>query len=115
MDGRGNAYLNNIGFDMMGGEKVADGILAVVTPDSSVRQAAGGVSFPNGMAVTPDNSSLILAESYGKRLTTFDIEGVGGLSNSWATASRTAFARCGRSGLVGGRPQQTMRPGSRRW
>ncbi len=86
VDGRGNAYLNNIGFDMMGGEKVADGILAVVTPEGSVRRVADGVSFPNGMAVTPDNSTLILAESYGKRLTAFDIEADGALSNRrvWA-------------------------------
>ena len=47
---------------------------------------ADGVAFPNGMAVTPDNSTLILAESYGKRLTAFDIAADGDLSNRrvWA-------------------------------
>jgi sugar lactone lactonase YvrE len=85
VDGRGNAYLNNIGFDMAGGE-VAPGILALVRPDGSARQVADGVSFPNGMVVTPDNSTLILAESYANRLTAFDIEDDGGLSNRrvWA-------------------------------
>ena len=34
---------------------------------------ADNVAFPNGMAVTPDNSTLILAESYGEKLTAFDI------------------------------------------
>ena len=86
VDDRGNAYINNIGFDMMGGEEAADGIVAVVTPDGSVRQVADGVSFPNGMIVTPDDSTLILAESYANRLTAFDIEPGGGLSNRrlWA-------------------------------
>ncbi len=47
---------------------------------------ADGVAFPNGMAVTPDNSTLIVAESYGRKLTAFDIEVDGGLSNRrvWA-------------------------------
>lgn len=85
VDGRGNAYLNNIGFDFPGGE-FATGIVALVTPDGSAREVADGVAFPNGMVVTPDNSTLILAESYGKRLTAFDIAADGGLSNRrvWA-------------------------------
>ncbi len=85
VDGRGNAYLNNIGFDFPGGE-FAPGIIALVTPDGSTRQVADGVAFPNGMCVSPDNSTLILAESYGKRLTAFDIAADGGLSNRrvWA-------------------------------
>jgi sugar lactone lactonase YvrE len=86
VDGRGNVYLNSIGFDMMAGEDVAPGILALVLPDGSGRRVADGVSFPNGMAVTPDNSTLILAESYANRLTAFDIEPSGDLSNRrvWA-------------------------------
>jgi sugar lactone lactonase YvrE len=86
VDGRGNAYLNNIGFDLMAGEEVAPGILALVTPDGSARQVADGVSFPNGMVVTPDNSTLILAESYANRLTAFDIAADGSLTNQrvWA-------------------------------
>src|SRR5260370_26984602 len=71
VDGRGNAYLNNIGFDFPGGE-FAPGIIALVTPDGSARQVADGVAFPNGMVVTPDNSTLIVAESYGKKLTALD-------------------------------------------
>jgi sugar lactone lactonase YvrE len=85
VDGRGNAYLNNIGFDFPGGE-FAPGILALVTPDGSAQQVADGVAFPNGMVVTPDNSTLILAESYANRLTAFDIAADGSLSNRrvWA-------------------------------
>jgi len=85
VDGRGNAYVNNIGFRFPGGE-FAPGIVALVTPDGSARQVADGVAFPNGMVVTPDNATLILAESYGKKLTAFDIAADGSLSNRrvWA-------------------------------
>jgi sugar lactone lactonase YvrE len=85
VDGRGNAYIGNIGFDFPDGE-FAPGILALVTPDGSARQVADGFSFPNGIAVTPDNSTLIVAESYANRLTAFDIAADGSLSNRrvWA-------------------------------
>jgi sugar lactone lactonase YvrE len=79
VDGRGNAYIGNIGFDFAGGE-FATGIVALVTPDGSARQVADGVAFANGMAITADNSTLILAESYANRLTAFDIAADGGLS-----------------------------------
>ena len=80
VDGRGTAYLNNIGFEFPCGE-FAPGTVALLAPDGSVRQVAEGVAFPNGMAVTPDNSTLIVAESYANRLTAFDIVEDGGLSN----------------------------------
>ncbi len=86
VDGRGNAYVNGAGFDLMGGEKFAPGVISLVTLDGSARQVAGGVALPNGMAVMPDNSTLIVAESYAKRLTAFDIAANGSLSNRrvWA-------------------------------
>jgi sugar lactone lactonase YvrE len=86
VDGRGNAYVGNIGFDFPAGE-VTTGSVALVRPDGSARQVADAVSFPNGMAVTPDNSTLILAESYANRLTAFDVAADGSLSNRrvWAT------------------------------
>jgi sugar lactone lactonase YvrE len=86
VDGRGSAYVNGGGFDLMSGEPFAPGIVAVLTPDGSTRQVADGIAFPNGMAVTPDNSTLIVAESYAKRLSAFDIAADGGLSNRrvWA-------------------------------
>jgi sugar lactone lactonase YvrE len=85
VDGRGNAYIGNIGFDMGVGE-FAPGIVALVAQDGSARQVADDVAFPNGMVVTPDNSTLILAESYGGRLTAFDISSDGSLSHRrvWA-------------------------------
>ena len=86
VDGRGNAYVNGGGFDLMAGEAFAPGVIALVTPDGSARQVADGLAFPNGMLVMPDGSTLIVAESYAKRLTAFDIDADGGLSNRrvWA-------------------------------
>jgi len=85
VDGRGNAYVNEIGFDFPGGE-FAPGRVALVTPDGEVREAARDLAFPNGMAVTPDGSTLIVAESYAARLTAFTIGADGGLSDRrvWA-------------------------------
>lgn len=85
VDGRGNAYVDAICFDFPDGE-FRPGVLALVTPDGTVRQVADGLAFPNGIAVTPDNGTLIVAESYGNRLTAFDIAADGGLSGRrvWA-------------------------------
>jgi sugar lactone lactonase YvrE len=85
VDGRGNAYIGNIGYNFPGGE-FAPGILALVTPDGSARQVADSLAFPNGIVVTPDYSTLIGAESYANRLTAFDIAADGSLSNRrvWA-------------------------------
>jgi sugar lactone lactonase YvrE len=89
VDGRGNIYLNEAGFEFPGGE-FAPGSVALVTPDGLVRRVADGIAFPNGMAVTPDDTTLIVAESYGNRLTAFDIGDDGGLSNrrAWAELDR---------------------------
>jgi len=84
-DGRGNTYVNNIGFDFPEGE-YAPGLIALIKPDGTAHQAADGLAFPNGMAVTPDNATLIVAESYGGVLSAYDIAADGDLSNRrvWA-------------------------------
>jgi sugar lactone lactonase YvrE len=86
VDGRGNAYVNNLGFDFGTNAEFAPGSIVLVTPDGSARSVADGLAFPNGMAVTPDNDHLIVAESYGNRLTAFDIAADGSLSSQrvWA-------------------------------
>jgi sugar lactone lactonase YvrE len=86
VDGRGNAYINGAGFDLMAGAEFAPGGVALVTPDGSARLVADGIGFPNGMLVTPDNSTLIVADSYGKCLMAFDIAVDGTLENRrvWA-------------------------------
>jgi sugar lactone lactonase YvrE len=91
VDGRGNIYLNNAGFDFPGAE-FAPGTIALVTPDGSIREVADGIAFPNGMVVTPDNTTLIVAESYAARLTAFDIGTDGNLANRrvWAALGEGA-------------------------
>lgn len=86
VDGRGNAYVNGGGIDRMFGNEAARGVVALVTPDGKAHKVADDIDFGNGMAVTPDNSTLIVAESYGNRLTAFDIAEDGSLSNRrvWA-------------------------------
>ena len=77
-DGRGNVYVNSIGFDFPGGE-FAPGLIALVAPDGRVAQVAEGLAFPNGMTISPDGRTLIVAESYGNRLTGYDLGSDGGL------------------------------------
>jgi sugar lactone lactonase YvrE len=85
VDRRGNAYVNGGGFDLMAGEPFAPGIVALVTPDGSSRAVADGLAFPNGMHMAPDRT-LIVAESYARRLTAFDVADDGSLANRrvWA-------------------------------
>jgi sugar lactone lactonase YvrE len=85
VDRRGNIYVNCIGF-AFGQEDFRPGAIGLVTPDGTVRTVAEDIHFPNGMVITPDNSTLIVAESWTRRLTAFDIDDDGGLSNrrTWA-------------------------------
>src|ERR671919_449850 len=85
VDDRGNAYVNTIGFDFPGGE-FAPGMVVLVTPKGTVGRVADDLAFPNGMAITADGRTLIVAESYAERLTAFDIGEDGGLGSRrvWA-------------------------------
>jgi len=85
-DGRGHVYVNRAGFNPMAGEAVRPGFVHLVAADGSVRQVADDIAFPNGMAVTADDSTLIVADSYRHSLVAFDIGEDGGLSGrrTWA-------------------------------
>ena len=85
VDGRGAIYVNDIGFKFPGGE-FRPGAIVLVAPDGAVRKVADDLAFPNGMAVTPENKTLIVAESYACRLTAFDISPDGSLldRHEWA-------------------------------
>ena len=94
IDGRGNIYINTIGFDFFEEmvDRVSDpskpptGVIALITPDGTARKVADGIAFPNGMVVTPDNDTLIVSESFTGTLLAFDIADDGSLSGrrSWA-------------------------------
>jgi sugar lactone lactonase YvrE len=86
IDGRGNVYVNGAGFNPTAGEAFAPGSVCLVAADREVRQVADDIAFPNGMAVTADNSALIVADSYRHQLVGFDIGADGSLSGRriWA-------------------------------
>ena len=85
-DARGRSYVGNFGFDFTKGEKPRTAAIALVAPDGKVSVAADDLSFPNGTVITPDGRTLIVGESFGARLTAFDVAGDGSLSNRrvWA-------------------------------
>lgn len=85
VDEKGRAYVGNFGFSFPDGEMKST-IMVRVDPDGSVRQVADDLMFPNGAVITPDGRTLIVGESFGGRLTAYDIAADGGLTNRrvWA-------------------------------
>lgn len=86
VDAQGRAYIGHFGFDALAGKPFAPASLLMVTPDGKISTAADNLAFPNGTVITPDNKTLIVAESVGCRLTAFDVAPDGSLSNRrlWA-------------------------------
>ncbi len=82
----GRAYVGNFGYDRHGGEAERPADLARVDPDGAIGIAAEGLAFPNGSVITPDGATLVVAETFGRCLTAWDIGAEGGLSNQrlWA-------------------------------
>ena len=85
IDRRGNAYVDNINFDFPAGEP-APGLVALVSPDGDIRVAAYDFAFPNGMAITPDGATLLVAESHASRISALSIASDGSLTERrvWA-------------------------------
>ena len=85
VDADANTYINTIGFDFPGPD-YAPGLVARVSADGDTRTVAEDLAFPNGMAITADGATLIVAESYANRLTAFDIAPDGDLGGRrvWA-------------------------------
>ena len=82
VDGRGNAYVGNPGYDMRNPPSpLPPAQLVLVRADGSTAIVDEQVVFPNGPAVTPDGRTLIVAETMGHRLTAFDIQEDGTLAN----------------------------------
>ncbi len=82
----GNAYVGNFGAEIDQGLEPRTADLALVRPDGSVEVAAEAMQFPNGSVITPDDRTLVVGESMGRRYTAFDIAADGTLSNRrvWA-------------------------------
>jgi sugar lactone lactonase YvrE len=86
VDPAGRAYVGNFGFDLHARAPFAPTVLLMVTPDGEVRVVADDLHFPNGMALAAGGRTLLVAESYGKRISAFDVAPDGSLGGrrTWA-------------------------------
>lgn len=96
VDGHGNAYVGNFGFDLEAAASFAPADLALVRPDGSVEVAASGLAFPNGSVITPDGRTLIVGQSFGGDYLAFTIADDATLSDRrvWAQIEGTAPDGC---------------------
>jgi sugar lactone lactonase YvrE len=96
VDGKGRAYVGNFGFDLYAGANPSPTRLALVEPTGAVRVVAEDLLFPNGMIITPDETTLIVSETFGARLSAFDIDSDGNLSNRrvWAQLEQAPDGIC---------------------
>jgi sugar lactone lactonase YvrE len=81
VDGRGRAYVSSLGFDLDGGGSPAPTRMACVEPDGETWVVIEDLLFPNGSAITPDGRTLLVAETWGRRISAYDIEPDGSLAN----------------------------------
>jgi sugar lactone lactonase YvrE len=90
VDRRGRAYAGNFGFDLMGGGDPATAALVRIDPDGGATVVAEDLWFPNGMVIT-DDGTLVVAETFGARLTAFTIQDDGALTDRrvWAQVEPT--------------------------
>lgn len=86
VDAQGRAWVGNFGFDLMGGAPPERARLARVDADGSVTAVADDLCFPNGAVITPDGGTLIVGESFGNRISAFEIlpDGRLGPRRDWA-------------------------------
>lgn len=88
VDDAGRAYVGNFGFDLMSGAAIELANIVRVDPDGSVTVVAEDLWFPNGSVIT-DDGRLLVDETFGNRVSAFDIAPDGGLGE------RTDWARFG--------------------
>jgi carbohydrate kinase (thermoresistant glucokinase family) len=86
VDQQGRAWVGNFGYDLHRGESIKPAEVILIPPREPPRIAAQGVIFPNGMALSADGGSLVIAETFASRITIFDIGADGRLDNPrlWA-------------------------------
>ena len=80
VDSEGRAYVGNFGFDLFGDEAQQPAEIILVQADGSHRVVADKLDFPNGMVICNDGDTLVVAESFGERLSAFDRQADGSLS-----------------------------------
>jgi sugar lactone lactonase YvrE len=92
VDKKGRAYVGNFGFNYMEGEPFAPTKLLMVYPNGDTKIVADNMAFPNGTVITPDDKTLIIAESFATKLTAFDIMDDGSLTGRRLWASLKSLA-----------------------
>jgi sugar lactone lactonase YvrE len=80
VDAKGRAYVGNFGFDFHAQAEQKPAEIIMVTPQGETTVVAQELQFPNGMVITPDGRTLIAAESFGRRLSAFEVGADGSLS-----------------------------------
>jgi len=88
VDAEGRLYVGDIGYNFVDptAKPVETCVIVLVGPDGTASVVADGLAFPNGIVITPDGATLIVAETLGHRLTAFDVRADGTLGNRrvWA-------------------------------
>jgi len=86
VDNKGRAYVGNFGFDLFNKEPFKPAEIVLVEPNGDSKIVVGDMAFPNGTIITPDKTTLIVAETFAARLTAFNVMEDGSLSNRrvWA-------------------------------
>jgi sugar lactone lactonase YvrE len=82
----GDMVIDDLGRAYVGSQAFEGGVIVRVDPDETTTVVAEDLDFPNGMVITPDRKTLIVAESVGRRLTAFTIGADGSLSERWVFA-----------------------------
>jgi sugar lactone lactonase YvrE len=75
----GDMVIDDVGRAYVGSQARKGGVIVRVDPDDTTTVVAEDLDFPNGMVITPDGATLIVAESIGRRLTAFTIAADGSL------------------------------------
>ena len=81
VDANGYAYVSNLGFNMWEGAQPTPADLVCAAPDGTVSTVATDMLFPNGLVVLPDGKTLVVAETFGNRMSAFTIGENGALSD----------------------------------
>jgi sugar lactone lactonase YvrE len=76
----GDMVVDRAGRAYVGSQAREGGVIVRVDPDDTATTVATELDFPNGMVITPDGATLIVAESVGRRLTAFSVAADGSLS-----------------------------------
>ena len=92
VDKKGRAYVGNFGFDYFNEKPFAPTKLILVYPNGEAKVVADNMAFPNGTVITPDDKTLIIAETFAAQLTAFDILEDGSLTKRRVWANLKSLA-----------------------